>query len=260
MHAIGLGSVTGSPLSANPLLGNGGPTQTIAPATGSPATGSPVIDARGGCPPTDQRGLSRPDHGETAGDIGAVEVQDPPGGGGGGGRGSGPPLRSETLSPTTFAAAPSGASANDGPAPRYTRLLTLRGSFTLRGRRGANVLRFTGRLRGRKLPPGRDRLLATLSADHPEQHRIRRIAQAPGAGAAVGVRTAASIGTTSAARLSRSSPVRRRLVGARSARCSGLRRPSRSVRTPRAVCTHCAYPRDLPTRFGERRSRYTASP
>ena len=62
--------------------------------------------AHGSCVSTDQRGSPRPDNGESACDIGAYEVQDPAGGGGGGG-GGGSPLaidRSETLSPTTFAA------------------------------------------------------------------------------------------------------------------------------------------------------------
>ncbi len=84
MRALGTTSIAGSPRTADPLLGplqsNGGPTQTMAPAVGSPA-----IDAGGGCPATDQRGQPRPDNGETACDIGAYEVQDPPGGGGGGG-------------------------------------------------------------------------------------------------------------------------------------------------------------------------------
>ena len=77
MRAVGAGSISGSPLTLDPLLGplqnNGGPTQTLAPLTGSP-----VIDAGGGCPATDQRGQPRPDNGETACDIGAYEVQDPP--------------------------------------------------------------------------------------------------------------------------------------------------------------------------------------
>jgi hypothetical protein len=112
-RALGTTSIAGSPLTADPLLGplqnNGGPTPTMAPATGSP-----VIDTGGGCPPTDQRGLPRPDSGETACDIGAYEVQDPPGGGGGGGGGGGShvaAVTAERLSPTVFAAAPSGPSA-----------------------------------------------------------------------------------------------------------------------------------------------------
>jgi hypothetical protein len=41
-----------------------------------------------------------------------------------------------------------------------TRYTTLRGSFTHAGRAGPNSFRFTGRLRGRKLKPGRYRLVA----------------------------------------------------------------------------------------------------
>jgi len=44
--------------------------------------------------------------------------------------------------------------------PRCTRYVTLRGSFTDRGEAGQNRFRFSGRLRGRKLTPGRYRLRA----------------------------------------------------------------------------------------------------
>jgi hypothetical protein len=40
------------------------------------------------------------------------------------------------------------------------RYVTLRGSFSARGKAGANVLRFTGRLRNRRLAAGRYRLVA----------------------------------------------------------------------------------------------------
>jgi hypothetical protein len=43
------------------------------------------------------------------------------------------------------------------------RYVTLRGSFSMRGRSGANVVRFTGRLRGHRLAPGRYRLTAQAS-------------------------------------------------------------------------------------------------
>jgi len=77
------GTVTGTALTTNPLLGpladNGGPTLTMAPGTGSPA-----IDAGSAAGlKTDQRGLPRPSNilevpnvGDGA-DIGAVELQGP---------------------------------------------------------------------------------------------------------------------------------------------------------------------------------------
>jgi hypothetical protein len=41
--------------------------------------------------------------------------------------------------------------------------VTLSGSFTHRGTTGKNRFRFSGRLRGRKLPPGRYRLRAVAT-------------------------------------------------------------------------------------------------
>ena len=67
------------------LANNTGPTDTHALLAGSPA-----IDAGSNCPPTDQRGVSRPQG--SACDVGAFEgvVASPPSGGGGGdGRGGG---------------------------------------------------------------------------------------------------------------------------------------------------------------------------
>ena len=203
MIPLGGASIFGSPLTADPTLGplqgNGGPTQTMAPASGSP-----VIDAGGGCPATDQRGKPRPDNRESACDIGAYEVQDPPGGGGGGGSGLAI-IRGEKLSPTAFAAAPNGPAAlaarrrfgtkvsytlnlaasvrftvvhlqpgrrakgsrcvkatrHNRRARRCTVPVTIRGSFTLPARAGTNSFRFTGRLGARKLTPGSYRLIAT---------------------------------------------------------------------------------------------------
>jgi hypothetical protein len=43
------------------------------------------------------------------------------------------------------------------------RYVTLRGSFRLAGKSGANVLHFTGRLRGRRLGPARYKLVAQAS-------------------------------------------------------------------------------------------------
>jgi hypothetical protein len=50
-------------------------------------------------------------------------------------------------------------------AKKCTRIVTLRGSFTRTGRTGANSFRFTGRLAGKKLPPGRYTLVATPTAN-----------------------------------------------------------------------------------------------
>jgi hypothetical protein len=47
---------------------------------------------------------------------------------------------------------------------RCTRVATLKGSFTRNGVAGTNSFHFTGRLRGRKLKPGRYRLVATPTA------------------------------------------------------------------------------------------------
>jgi hypothetical protein len=49
-------------------------------------------------------------------------------------------------------------------ARRCTRIVTLRGSFTRSGRTGSNKFRFTGRLAGRKLKPGKYTLVATPRA------------------------------------------------------------------------------------------------
>jgi hypothetical protein len=111
MAARGAGTIAGSPLTADPLLGplsdNGGLTKTLLPGTGSP-----VIDA-GGFPSglalsTDQRGQPRPfdfavlANAGNGADVGAVEVQGRPdeaavpttpgtgGGSGGGDTGSSP--------------------------------------------------------------------------------------------------------------------------------------------------------------------------
>ena len=68
----GTGSLqnTDPKLDPNGLQNNGGPTQTIALLSGSPA--SDYIPAAN-CPASDQRGITRPDDGETSCDIGAYE-------------------------------------------------------------------------------------------------------------------------------------------------------------------------------------------
>lgn len=50
-------------------------------------------------------------------------------------------------------------------APRCTRTVALRGSFTVAGRAGVNTLHFTGRLSGATLTPGRYVLTATPTAE-----------------------------------------------------------------------------------------------
>ncbi|HEX5899246.1 MAG TPA: choice-of-anchor Q domain-containing protein, partial [Solirubrobacteraceae bacterium] len=87
------GTITGSPLTADPLLGelrdNGGPTATMAPALGSPAIDAGAAFGLG----ADQRGAPRPsDFGAVANagdgsDIGAFEAQVPAGAGAGTGPG-----------------------------------------------------------------------------------------------------------------------------------------------------------------------------
>jgi hypothetical protein len=47
---------------------------------------------------------------------------------------------------------------------KCTRYVTVPGSFTIAGKTGSNTFRFSGRLRHRKLRPGRYRLVATASA------------------------------------------------------------------------------------------------
>jgi hypothetical protein len=80
MQAIEAGTIQGTPLTADPQLGplqnNGGPTPTMAPASGSP-----VVDAGGALGlATDQRGLGRPfdfasrPNAIDGSDIGAVEL------------------------------------------------------------------------------------------------------------------------------------------------------------------------------------------
>jgi hypothetical protein len=73
-HNIEQGTTCGFDINANPLLAglarNGGPTRTMALAPNSPArdAADPAF-----CPPTDQRGIARPDDPGTACDIGAYE-------------------------------------------------------------------------------------------------------------------------------------------------------------------------------------------
>jgi hypothetical protein len=200
------GTVVGSPLTADPLLGplqaNGGPTPTMALAPGSPAidAGDPqCLDLAGAPLATDQRGEPRPVG--PACDLGAYEAalaSAPPG--------SPPRISDLKISPRSFVAARSGPSAlaatavgarasfrldraasvrftilrkvpgrrvgrrcvkptrANRRARRCTRLVRLPGGFSRQGTAGANAFRFRGRLRGRRLKPGRYRLLATPTA------------------------------------------------------------------------------------------------
>lgn len=203
--ALEHGTLTGKPLTADPLLGplqaNGGPTMTMAPASGSPA-----IDAGDSCLSSDQRGLPRPDNGETTCDIGAYETQDVP---------TSPPIvtppipviTGKKLSPTVFRAAPTGPSAtsarrygttvfftlNIAASVRFTvtamlpgrrtrggrcikpsranrklhrcaRQILVAGSFTRDGAQGANSFHFNGRIAGHRLRSGGYLLTAIPSA------------------------------------------------------------------------------------------------
>lgn len=71
----GQGDVLGKNPVLFPLGYHGGPTQTIPLRPGSP--GLDAGSAKNTCPKTDQRGMPRPDRGETVCDIGAFEFQDP---------------------------------------------------------------------------------------------------------------------------------------------------------------------------------------
>lgn len=61
-------------------------------------------------------------------------------------------------------------------ARKCTRYVTLRGSFTFQGHPGANTFRFTGRLQGRKLAPGRYRLRAEATDPAANKSPLKAIA------------------------------------------------------------------------------------
>jgi len=52
--------------------------------------------------------------------------------------------------------------------------VTLRGSFTHKGKAGANKFKFRGRLRGRKLRPGRYRLRAVATDAAKNNSSVKR--------------------------------------------------------------------------------------
>jgi hypothetical protein len=60
-------------------------------------------------------------------------------------------------------------------AKRCTRFRKLRGSFNHAGRLGPNSFKFTGRLRGRKLSPGRYRLVARATDAAGNQSKAKRV-------------------------------------------------------------------------------------
>ena len=193
-------SCPGVRISGDPRLGaladNGGPVPTMLPGAGSPA-----IDALVGvpCPATDARGQVRP---RFAGcDAGAVEIQPgTPGAPGGAGGPAGTGARRVTalkIGPAAFRAkgrkplgttvsfrlsvaskvvltvrkAAAGKRARRGcvaptrrlrGAKRCTRQVTLPGKVTKKGTAGLNLIRFSGKLRGRPLAPGPYTLALTL--------------------------------------------------------------------------------------------------
>ncbi|MDX6649067.1 MAG: hypothetical protein QOJ97_1018 [Solirubrobacteraceae bacterium] len=198
-----LGTGCGFDRNADPGLGaladNGGPTDTLAITTAGPAFDAGT-DA--GCPAIDQRGQGRP-QGRVC-DIGAFEVVAPrpavPGNGGGNGSGGAgtpsadlrpPVLTRLAVAPFAFRSAPSGPSARAAAARRpapvgalvshtlseaatvayvverslpRNRWAAMTGAFARRAVRGVNRFRFTGRLSGKRLAPGRYRLL-TIARD-----------------------------------------------------------------------------------------------
>jgi hypothetical protein len=207
------GTVIGSPMTADPLLGslqaNGGPTPTMALASGSPAIDAgdtQCLDLVGAPLASDQRGEPRPVG--PACDLGAYEAglsaaSRPIAAS----RPAAPAITDLKISPRAFAAARGGPSAlaataagarvsfnldraasvrftvvrrlpgrkvgrrcakttrANRKAPRCTRLVPVAGGFNRQGAAGANAFRFSGRLSGRPLKPGRYRLLATPTAD-----------------------------------------------------------------------------------------------
>jgi hypothetical protein len=199
-------TITGSPLTSDPLLGVLGPNGGLTP-TRVPSAGSAVIDAGGptGCPAVDQRGVARPQGGGC--EIGSVELAAPPSGG----PAPVPNIAGLRLRPAAFRGASKGPSvtaaakrrtpAKPGTVISYLDSQAARTTFTVsvrqpgirkgkrcvkpsrrkaggkKGRRctrvvalgtfahsdtaGSNKLRFTGRVRGKRLTPRRYKLSAS---------------------------------------------------------------------------------------------------
>jgi len=189
--AAGAGNRSGVDPLLGPLASNGGPTPTHALLAASPALDAGTAVS---APATDQRGVRRPQGSGI--DIGAFEVevaQQPPGGGAPAADTVAPVFTGRlTLSPPAFRAAAgtsvrfslSEAAAVTLTVARRTtgrraggrcvkrtrknharrrciRYVRVAGSLTSAGTAGANRVRFSGRLRSRKLPAARYRLLAT---------------------------------------------------------------------------------------------------
>ena len=106
--------------------------------------------------------------------------------------GSGGALISLRVSPRAFRAAPRGPSISPRAGARVTYALAfparvrfvvqrnvrgryrrVRGAFNHMGSSGTNSFRFSGRLRGRRLPPGRYRLVATIPGGGPTRTGFR---------------------------------------------------------------------------------------
>jgi CSLREA domain-containing protein len=197
-HDIAFGDATCPGTHADPQLGprqdNGGPTLTRAiAADGAAHDAVPVSGA--GCPPSDQRGIARPQG--AACDAGAYELvpASPPGGGGGPGTADtvAPVFASASLSPSTFVVdrksraevAVSARKHRKGTRFRYSLSEAARVVFTVEKRKlrrcgkrkrkrcvryvragrfahasvaAANVKRFSGRIGRRSLKAGRYRV------------------------------------------------------------------------------------------------------
>ena len=185
---LGAGNRNGVNPRLGPLAANGGPTRTHALLAGSPAIDGGTAT---GAPATDQRGVRRP---QGAGiDIGAYEVVVAPRPDGGPTPDRTAPVftdvsltrrafrsrrgttvlysLSETATVTfrvqrrTTGRRVGGRCVKRTKAnrsrPHCARFVRLRGRLTDQATAGANELRFRGRLRGRRLPPGAYRLVAT---------------------------------------------------------------------------------------------------
>jgi hypothetical protein len=216
---VGTGSISGSPLTSDPQLGaladNGGPTRTMAPATGSP-----VVDAGSSFGLTvDQRGLPRRSdflslvNAGDGSDVGAVELQSsdrpPPAPGSPGGRTPGPrggngldttppALTSASLTNKTFAVntrraaeVPVAARAKRGTVFRHTLSEDARVLVTLQRARAGRRVGRSCRKRARSnrkrrrctrfVRAGRFAKQSTAGANrHPFSGRIGRRSLRPG--------------------------------------------------------------------------------
>jgi len=184
------------------LAANGGPTETLALAAGSPAADAGSCLRLDGAPVAhDQRGQARPASGC---DAGAYEYVSPADGGGdppGGGSGTGDPRTGDPGPGGPRTGAPGPGDPRTVPparAPRLTAVAVVRrggrstlrftldraarvtvvyrtasvgrrrarkvATVTLRGRKGVNRVRLTGRAGRRPLAPGRYRLTVTAGS------------------------------------------------------------------------------------------------